>query len=513
MSKGNLMALRYSGMHTRLGRKLMIVPIASALVVGAILAVPALPAAPVTAQSQIAVTDAAVAAAAHLRTVFGLPSDFDYVRDLMKSPENLVAGHPGLILKPDEAQEIDLDGRSVFSVALNRDVIPYLESLPTLGGYWIDQARGGQLTDALTDLDADVEAQVESIMPIPSRGVSFVTADHSMDELRQAENSVADTWERLTGLQAPVSVGIRPPENALLLGIEPSDMDAATRYRTQVEEALGVSVVLRLESTGTDTTCDRNNCTISFRSGFLIRRGSMSSNQICTAAWLITNSSWTLPFQAVSAGHCLRVSDGSGGYVWGSGDWYNSNNDLGPTKDESLYSYGETHQNSATSIDVQRVGLIDGTANMSTGVFNAGSSQVLENAIQPTYGAEYCASLGYSDYSNSDTTGGIHCGIVDMVAAYWYSERGPWRVNGTSMDMEDNYNPIGGDSGSPVYAITNFFSNFIYPVGVQDHERITGTSTQCVNGWTNNCYADLYFANVYDALAGWPGSSIWGAAQ
>lgn len=335
---------------------------------------------------------------------------------------------------------LDLRGRSVFADSVERNVLPFLRTLPTFGGAYYDQANSGTLTVLLTVRDPGLEAVISQKMVGSTGPWRVEEATHTERSLTAALDRAQSTWSVVGGGPA-LGFGLDTRSNAIFVEVEANDSALAASAAGRLVDALGVRVVVRVGTPGYDTACtDRDHCSSPMKAGVNIYKGAVHGLPAdCTLGWFIVRSG---DKQFVTAGHC---SFNNPGLTWihpGFGS-------LG-VRLQTLYANNGQ--------DIMRVGL--GTdSQASDDVYNDGNDTV--GSSTPTQGETLCASLGGG--SNA-----VKCGTVQSALRTWTSETCNCTVSGGDM----SYTTIPGDSGSPVYRrLPGGTGDQLRAIGVNDHQN------------------------------------------
>lgn len=215
-------------------------PLAAALSVA--LALAAAQAAPTAA----ATTDQdAIDHGVYMRGVYGLDASRDLVAGLIGSPADAGSAEFGVPLTKAEVKALDIYGRTDYSLALQNKVLPYIESLPTYAGEWLDQKDGGKLVVMLTKRQDKVIDAVRNRLPKPSRGVRFEIVESSYDDLLAA----LELAPKVVGELAPngrYSMGeANIQKNRLDITITASGAETLKAKEATLEARLGVDVKVK----------------------------------------------------------------------------------------------------------------------------------------------------------------------------------------------------------------------------------------------------------------------------
>lgn len=236
------------------------------------------------------------------RSVFGLPTDLETMNRLAQGADVGTATW-GIPLTAAEEAQLDLVGRMTFVSELDKAVFPYLRSLPTLAGSWIDQVNNGGPVVALTTPDPSVEQHVRSLMPLDSRGIEFRVAKNTLAALTAAADAARGTWAQLAPSLSLRTVSVDTMANAIQLGVAPADLAASQADAGAVQSKLGVPVSIIADQGGGDAACtSRKNCYSPMKAGIQIASGT-AAHWWCTMGFhIVMNSDGAREF--LTAGHC-----------------------------------------------------------------------------------------------------------------------------------------------------------------------------------------------------------------
>jgi hypothetical protein len=374
------------------------------------------------------------------REAFGLPTD-DETLAALEAGGDVGSAEVGISLTTAELLHLDLAGRMNFAVSLDDEFLPFLRSLPTYAGVWIDQPSNGAVVAMLTELDPTTVGALEERLPKSNRGLRVEVATHTYAQLVSGAAKLRTLWDALD--IAAIAVGVDTPGNRLFVTVVSEDAPRARSKAEELTAQIDLPVEVRLGDVGHDAACtDREHCTNPMRAGIVIHRGSTTSNWYCTMSWHIHVGT---DEQFLTAGHC--------GYGTPN-QWFHQGfgaTSIG-TETATVYANGGK--------DAMRVGLYDSQA---SNLVYARSHDGLLGTGQslPVVGEAVCVSLGKSDEPD--------CGTVHDDWLSWTSETANYTVWGG--DTSGIY-PIGGDSGSPLYTVhTVDGQTLVYPKGISTHEN------------------------------------------
>lgn len=338
-----------------------------------------------------------------------------------------------------------------FANAVSEKLLPQASALVTFGGAYIDQTRGGELVIRLTRRDAEVEGRLHALLPDGRIGLRFEVVETSYAQLRSAADLAQHAWSAIMGDRLLPGFAPDVRLNALRLDVLPDDMAGAAAVVSDLSEAVGTPVVLRLAEIGAGDACSWASCYSPMLAGIKVYRGGYPSSQArCTMGFHInigSDEQWT------TSGHCTNT---------GSNAWY-------------MQGYGKIGDETSTiywggGYDITRIQMSD--VQDSDGIY-ATSGNITGSRV-PITGETVCAALG-------GTSEVIDCGtITDDWKSYFMFEC--WcTVNGGD---HSGINTQPGDSGSPIY------------VPGQGYEIAIGVHSDS-NG---------HFARIQDALIHWNAS-------
>ncbi len=367
-----------------------------------------------------------IAAAAAERATFGLPADVGTVSALLGSSRDVGTPRWGIAMTAEEEASIDLPGRMAFADALSEQVLPYVQSLPTFGGVYIDQLANGGLVILLTQRDPVAEEEIAIRMPNPNRGLRIEQVAYTEAQLMDAVERARDVWGRILPSTQLLSVGIDTMRNRLLFVVVRRDLAEAEARSNLVEAELAVPIGLEAGEQDQDVDCtSRNHCHDPYKTGINIYKGVVDSVPECTMGFHIRIGT---DEQFVTAGHC--------GYT-GSDEWFEPV--LGRIGIELATLYAQNGQ------DIMRLSMFDAQA--SDDIYNTGipnSSSDITGSRAPILNEAACASLG--------TTNAIDCGTISSTWLSWVSNTAGFTVWGGDTSGISITN---GDSGSPLYHLVS----------------------------------------------------------
>lgn len=386
---------------------------------------PSADAAGATRRGESAVPEWVVARAVAERANWGLPSDRDAVVGVLGSGRDVGTARWGIPMTAEEEQQLDLPGRMAFAGEVKRTVVPFVESLRSSGGVYIDQHQNGSLVVLLTEPSAELETEIARRMPAGSRGFRVARVTHTEAQLRQALTRAWEAW----GLVAPevplLGAGLDIIQNRVLFEVEPSGLDQAEGALAALEGLLEVpvGVAARSKDDSLDVNCTgRDHCFTPTKAGVRIYKGAIDSVAECTMAFHVVCNDGDVEF--VTAGHC--------GYG-GSNNWYIKDG----TADGLFMGAEQKTLYAAGGQDIMRVNLpVDQKSHQIYG-----DSRVYGGSgACPIVGQAACASRGTTDV--------IDCGTVRTTWTSWVSNTANITVWGGDMNDVAS-NP--GDSGSPIF--------------------------------------------------------------
>lgn len=340
---------------------------------------------------------------------------------LLSSGDDLGTPEWGIPMTAEEESFVNLPARMQFANDVAAELLPFLQSLPTFGGAYIDQTASGGLVVLLTERDAQVEERIRSLEPDPSRGVDIRPVSQTYVALQNAAAAARDVWSDTLPGEDLLIVAVDTANNRLRLEIDPSGLTRAVDAQSELEGGLGVQLSLEAGTRATDDGCTgREYCTIPMKSGNVIRKGS-TSGTVCTMGFHIRVGS---DEQFVTAGHC-------GGYP-GTHSWYH--------KGYGFVGSDVVGQNLLNNgADAKAVQMPDSQA--SDDIY--GSSSNIVGSRNPILGEAVCGSMGVSN--------AVDCGWVADDWTSWTSSTCGCAVWGGD---HDGIVRTTGDSGSPIYVLS-----------------------------------------------------------
>lgn len=383
-------------------------------------------------------TETEIEAAISERADFGLPADRETVVDLLTSGQDVGTVRLGIPMTAQEEAALDLPGRMAFANAIHEELMPYLETLLTFGGVYIDQERNGGLVVSLTAADPKVEANVAALAPSPNRGIAIRYVATPQAELRSAAVQAWEVWLQLAPAIELRAVGVDVAGNQLRIRVADVDLPDAAVPAGEVARQLGVAVEVQPAEAGAEDACtSRDNCTTPMKAGIRIRQGSQYSTTICSMAFHIrigTNE------QFLTAGHCGHS---------GSNNWYH----IGYGANKVGSELGTLYQQNGQ--DAMRVEMPDAQADDQ--IFGISSNIVGHR--DPVQGEAVLASLG--------NTNAVDGGTVSEDFHSWTGDSCGCTIWGAN---HDNISTAPGDSGSPISV--GSIGGSAVAVGI--HNRATG---------------------------------------
>ena len=359
------------------------------------------------------------------RANWGLSSDHATVASLLASGRDVGTAHWGIPMTAEEEDALDLPGRMAFAGEVKQQVVPFVDSLPSSGGVYIDQKQNGSLVVLLTEPSAAIEAEITKRMPAINRGHRVVKVKHTEAQLREALVRARDVWDQVAPYLPLQGAGLDIMENRVLFEVDPVDLASARSVLPALESLLGVrtGVEPRAKEDSVDTDCTgRDHCHTPTKAGVRIYKGAIDSVNECTMAFHVVCNDGDIEF--VTAGHC--------GYG-GSNNWYIKDG----TADGLLMGSEQKTLYGAGGQDIMRVQLpVDQKSHKIYG-----DSRVYGGSgACPIAGQAACASRGTSNV--------VDCGTVRTTWTSWTSNTANVVVWGGDMN---NVASEPGDSGSPIF--------------------------------------------------------------
>ncbi len=429
------------------------------------------------------------------REVLGLRSDRDYVADLVGTAADVGSERFGIPMTSAEFDDVDLDGRILFSNRVHRDVMPWVEEQPEFAGSWIDQKHDGKFVIQLTKARDPLIEGIGSRMPKVSRGWRVEGVDHSWTELETAVHRAPEVSREVDADGRLVLWGIDSRHNRVRLVYTLSTVEQMRSRKDELVSRLGVPVVIQSGEAPVDLdTSDlcsnggsRNNCWDPILAGVRIYKDSVG-HWDCTMGWHVYKESAEHKNQWLTAAHCVdpNVSPGT----------------IDVTKMyHSSYFHGGHYVGilraklTGQDMDIARVGH-QFASEATDRVFGHGANAVvhLHQHTKLSVNDPIMFSGATSGQLDGDGTVG---GLVSIPYDCWDSNYlGIEVCGGAGTGMHGK----SGDSGGPVYRkwMDDGVAH-IRPIGILD------ASWQDGNVWT------VRFALLKDAFAEWNGWEVRGA--
>jgi len=396
--------------------------------------------------------DEAVRYAAEKRAAFGLPAQPYLVREIMRSGLNVDKW--GLVATEEEERAVDLPGRMIFANKLKQTVVPYVQSLPTSGGVYIDQTQGGRLVVNLTERNPTIEQEIGRRMPVDPRGFHVVRVDHTEKDLMAALDRANPVWSEMVPSIQLQEANLDIQRNGLAFAVAQEDYNAALVMLPELRRVLGVRVSLGVSQMPMDTASapnctSRTNCHTVTEAGVPIYLSNViDSYAECTMAFHVVCNDGDIEF--VTAAHCDTGAANSWGINNGSGGAINMGTRQA-TMGTSAFTYPQ---------DIMRVQLP--VNQKSQYIFGEGTRSYNGSGGCPIAGQAACTSRYRTDVAGGPP---VDCGTVRYT---WGSHTS--NVLGLTVwggDLDNVTDSIGGDSGSPIY---DYLSSTTWgTVGVQNN--------------------------------------------
>lgn len=397
------------------------------------------------------VSDRSLQQSVDVRAAYGLPADPTAVAALVGSREDVGSEEWGIPLTRSEIDALDLNRRNAFVTAIGEQLAPYVRSLPTFGGIYIDQPDGGGVVVQLTELNEAEVTRIRALDPADSLGLRIVEVKHSRKALEDAARSLSKSWRTSYPETKLVGVAVDTEQNLVRVEVDAGSLETtaapAEVYASAAQEAasaVGVPIVVVPSELGSDVVCtSRDNCYTPLRAGVRIRDGSTSGVNWCTMGFMVIRG--TSDIQFLTAGHCYKKGV--------SNTWYHKN--YGLLGSEQATMYGED------GYDVMRVNMPN--TQESELIYGVSGSQQIASARDPITNEGVCFSGARTD--------AVVCGTVTDDFRTWVSETCDCNVWGGDTNLAPNF----GDSGAPLYSrtyITGVSTPYWLntPIGIVDHE-------------------------------------------
>lgn len=367
-------------------------------------------------------TPAEIAKAAADRAQFGLPADAATVRYVLISGLDVGTARLGIPMTAREEARLDLPGRMAFADAVTERVLPFVQALPTYGGVYFDQIHGGGLVVLLTERDPKIEATITGMMPAPSLGLTFTSANYTEAQLVKAWRGAWEVWRSVVPNVEPLRVGVDTINNRVVFIVAADDLLTASAMLPVAQQAFDVAVSVEAGEPDFDAACtSRDDCANPMMAGIRIYKGVIDTYPECTMGFHVaigTDESF------VTAGHC-SYND--------SREWLHPA--VGRVGSDLYTLLGPEGQ------DIELVSMYD--AQRSDDIYRPGITYGSDDIISmttPSVGMAVVTSLGYT---NKNITG-----TVTSIWTSWYTSAGNFKVWGGDTSFSEI---VPGNSGSPIY--------------------------------------------------------------
>jgi hypothetical protein len=171
----------------------------------------------------------------------------------------LLSSPDGFKVSPaDEQLLTELYPRGQFADAVDRQLLPYLQTLPTFGGAYFDRQQAGVLDVALTEADDATEAAIKARAPA-SGTVASIVVRHTLAELRQGLTLVRTLWP-VYSTEHIYQVAVDEQRNAIVVGTSDSDTIRMASVASDLTAATGIPIILQHAESAALESCTRETC-------------------------------------------------------------------------------------------------------------------------------------------------------------------------------------------------------------------------------------------------------------
>jgi hypothetical protein len=418
---------------------------------------------PAAGRATSAADPAAVAAAAAARARIGLPSDAATIEAILGSTRDVGTEQFGIPLTQAEAEKVDLQGRSRRADRADKEIRPVARKERGYAGMYQDQLHGGRIVVRFTKLSQHNRAAVE-LAAAPDSVVVDTTATYTFAELAAAaDGALAQRSELFPGIRV-YAAGVNEQNNVLDVGVDQTDLLAASQFVPTAESALGVGINLVVATPTVDQaqTCaaNRTYCFDPMRAGTLVHNASWDG-ATCTMGFHTQNRSNTSQKYFIMSGHCS--------YPNGSNNWY-MNSYTGPAGN-GFIGTAASGRNLYKDLGQDAMFVAMPSNQVSRQIYD--TSRAVAGSGNPVGGETVWISRGYYDYKNG---GGFTSGTVAHATWSYLDTDNDYIIHGADAD---GWTTIDGDSGSPIFRAPG--SGGAIAVGI--HDTVQG-----------------YFARMQDAL-------------
>lgn len=133
-----------------------------------------------------------------VRSAYGLSADPASIVALAGSASDMGSAAWGIPATAGELASLGLEDRNAFVNAAHERLVPYLRSLPALGGIWVDQKSGGDIVVQLTSTDASTLNTIRALAPAGRHAVRVQTVQHTQAQLQDVLRSLSQGWVQVT---------------------------------------------------------------------------------------------------------------------------------------------------------------------------------------------------------------------------------------------------------------------------------------------------------------------------
>jgi hypothetical protein len=374
------------------------------------------------------------------RAAFGLQADRGTVMALIGSPDDVGTPKWGIPMTADEAALVDLPARMRFADTIDRLVLSRARGLATYSGAYVDQLDEGNIVILLSARDPQLETELIALVPDGPRSIRFELRTFTERELITAAEAFVAKWPDVGLGTSLLSVGLDEIGNRIVVTVEGA---IPPTLGDRLVASFQIPVDVQAGERGSDVHCTtRDHCHGPTWAGIRIWKDVIDSVHECALGAHIRIG---LDERFVTSGHC--------GYDAGNDNWLHpgiaGNHILGAETGQTLYV------NNGQDIMVVQ---LNNDAESSDNIFPCCSD--ITGMGAPILNETLCVSL-----AQQATT------LCRTVANTWVS----WTSDTANPDITVWGGrlllvAINGDSGSPVYRVTDDPPLQARAIGVLAHE-------------------------------------------
>jgi hypothetical protein len=219
-----------------------------------------------------------VAEWAAVRSAYGLSADPAAVAALAGSASDVGSAAWGIPATAGELASLGLEDRNAFVSAAHERLIPYVRTLTTLGGVWVDQMTGGDIVVQLTQSDASTVSTIMALAPAGRHAVRVQVVQHTEAQLLDALRGLSRSWGARYGAIQLVGAAIDEEANGLSVEIASGSGTDLSALSHDLSATAGVGVSVREVVAGGDATCtSRDSCYSPMKAGNKVRDGLLAA--------------------------------------------------------------------------------------------------------------------------------------------------------------------------------------------------------------------------------------------